>query len=246
MFLLYEAPCSGADCAESGDFLTGENKNMIESMLGDENIEDITEKIKTAVGSALGSDSSSNDMVGDLTAITQNLASITEQLDGRLENMTYNLGQSLKNLNKLTGTMAGKDQELASMITNMDELTAKLANLDLNSAMTSTKEVLDNMNTSVDKLGSTLDGTKETVNSLNSVLSKLDGNEGSLGLMMNDASLYNNLNETNRELSLLLQDFRLNPKRYVNVSVFGKKAKQYTFPEDDPAQGESSQGGKEN
>ncbi|MEN8788477.1 MAG: MCE family protein, partial [Flavobacteriaceae bacterium] len=37
------------------------------------------------------------------------------------------------------------------------------------------------------------------------------------------------------ELELLLQDFRLNPKRYVNVSVFGKKQKEYVVPETDPA-----------
>ena len=53
--------------------------------------------------------------------------------------------------------------------------------------------------------------------------------------LMNDKELYSNLNNASRELDLLLQDFRLNPKRYVNVSVFGKKQKDYELPEDDPA-----------
>ena len=53
--------------------------------------------------------------------------------------------------------------------------------------------------------------------------------------MANDEELYNNLAEVSRELDLLLQDFRLNPKRYVNVSVFGKKQKEYELPENDPA-----------
>ena len=43
-------------------------------------------------------------------------------------------------------------------------------------------------------------------------------------------------------LDLLLQDFRLNPKRYVNVSVFGKKQKDYTVPENDPAMLQDSTG----
>jgi phospholipid/cholesterol/gamma-HCH transport system substrate-binding protein len=47
--------------------------------------------------------------------------------------------------------------------------------------------------------------------------------------------MYEYLTKTSRELSLLLQDLRLNPKRYVNVSVFGKKSKPYTLPEQDPA-----------
>mgnify|MGYP001811895938 CR=1 FL=1 len=50
-----------------------------------------------------------------------------------------------------------------------------------------------------------------------------------------DEELYENLTNASRELDLLLQDFRLNPKRYVNVSVFGKKQKEYEVPENDPA-----------
>ena len=52
---------------------------------------------------------------------------------------------------------------------------------------------------------------------------------------MKDPSLYDNLNRTTKNLDLFLQDFRLNPKRYLNVSVFGKKQKEYEVPEDDPA-----------
>ena len=67
------------------------------------------------------------------------------------------------------------------------------------------------------------------------VLGKIERGEGTLGKMASDEELYNNLTEVSRELDLLLQDFRLNPKRYVNVSVFGKKQKEYELPENDPA-----------
>ena len=68
------------------------------------------------------------------------------------------------------------------------------------------------------------------------MLAKIEAGEGSLGKLTQDEELYNNLSNASRELDLLLQDFRLNPKRYVNVSVFGKKQKDYTVPEDDPAE----------
>jgi len=74
------------------------------------------------------------------------------------------------------------------------------------------------------------------VASLDKVLAKIERGDGTLGKLMNDKALYANLNSASRELDLLLQDFRLNPKRYVNVSVFGKKQKSYEVPEDDPAQ----------
>jgi len=57
------------------------------------------------------------------------------------------------------------------------------------------------------------------------VLDKVVSPNGSLGSLINDRKLYNNLTGTINSLNLLLQDIRLNPKRYVNISVFGKKDK---------------------
>ena len=67
------------------------------------------------------------------------------------------------------------------------------------------------------------------------MLAKIESGEGTLGKLVNNDELYKNLTEASKELDLLLQDFRLNPKRYVNVSVFGKKQKEYEVPEADPA-----------
>ena len=50
---------------------------------------------------------------------------------------------------------------------------------------------------------------------------------------MKDDAMYNNFTNTSKELELLLQDVRLNPTRYVNVSVFGKKNKPYVAPVND-------------
>ena len=88
-------------------------------------------------------------------------------------------------------------------------------------------------------LGKTLAEFQGTVSKLNGILAKIEEGEGSLGKLHKDDALYNNLAEASRELDLLLQDFRLNPKRYVNVSVFGKKQKEYTLPADDPAEQEN-------
>jgi len=84
-------------------------------------------------------------------------------------------------------------------------------------------------------LTTTLKKLETTVTSLDGILSKIEKGEGSLGKMANNDALYDNLSNASRELDLLLQDFRLNPKRYVNVSVFGKKQKAYELPENDPA-----------
>ncbi len=235
LYLVYDGPCNGDNCAEDGDFLRGENKGLIESMLGDDNIEDITSRVKEAVGGAMGGDSSSLNL-GDLGTITSNLASITSQLDSDLGAITAQLGVSLRNLNKITTTLADNEEEMGTMIRNMSSFSTSLKGLDLDKTLSLTDESLSSIKDAVGTLETTIENSSATVDNLNSILTKLDGNDGTLGLMMNDRSLYNNLNETSTELSLLLQDFRLNPKRYVNVSVFGKKSKNYTLPEDDPAE----------
>jgi phospholipid/cholesterol/gamma-HCH transport system substrate-binding protein len=77
----------------------------------------------------------------------------------------------------------------------------------------------------------------KTVKDLNKALGKVDGimkgleaGEGTMGKLLNDDVLYNNLSKTSTELELLLQDVRLNPTRYINVSIFGKKNKPYIAP----------------
>jgi phospholipid/cholesterol/gamma-HCH transport system substrate-binding protein len=66
-----------------------------------------------------------------------------------------------------------------------------------------------------------------TLDSFNRVLDSIQSGNGSIGKLMNDDALYNNLEAASKELEELLNDFKLHPKRYVNVSVFGKKAKEY-------------------
>jgi phospholipid/cholesterol/gamma-HCH transport system substrate-binding protein len=65
----------------------------------------------------------------------------------------------------------------------------------------------------------------DAVASLKSTLEKANDTKGSLGLLLNDPALYKNLSATSNKINVLLDDVRTNPRRYVNVSVFGKKNK---------------------
>ena len=60
----------------------------------------------------------------------------------------------------------------------------------------------------------------------------LESGNGSMGKLLKDEAFYNNLTKSTKELELLLQDVRLYPTRYINVSVFGKKNKPYKAPSD--------------
>jgi phospholipid/cholesterol/gamma-HCH transport system substrate-binding protein len=65
----------------------------------------------------------------------------------------------------------------------------------------------------------------QTLANVEEMTRKLNSNEGTLGLLMRDATLYNHLSATAADADSLLIDFKAHPKRYIHFSVFGKKDK---------------------
>ena len=66
----------------------------------------------------------------------------------------------------------------------------------------------------------------------NSIMDGIENGEGSMGKLLKDEKLYDNIEGASKQLEYLLQDMKLNPKRYVHFSLFGKRAKEYNTPED--------------
>jgi phospholipid/cholesterol/gamma-HCH transport system substrate-binding protein len=81
-------------------------------------------------------------------------------------------------------------------------------------------------------LGKTVKNLNETLAKVHTVMKGLEAGNGSMGKLLKDDALYMNMSKTSKELELLLQDVRLYPTRYVNVSLFGKKNKPYKSPTD--------------
>ena len=81
----------------------------------------------------------------------------------------------------------------------------------------------------INNVNQTLVGLQQTTasmgNAINNIYGKLDNTNSSLGLMLNDRVLYDNLNRNSASLDSLLNDLRLHPKRYVHFSIFGTKDK---------------------
>lgn len=83
------------------------------------------------------------------------------------------------------------------------------------------------------KIEKTLISFDKNLNNLNKILEKVNSNKGSLGKMLNDSRLYDNLNTTSKTLDTLLKDFKKNPKRYVHFSIFGKKNKSQSISKEE-------------
>jgi phospholipid/cholesterol/gamma-HCH transport system substrate-binding protein len=82
-------------------------------------------------------------------------------------------------------------------------------------------------------LGQTVKNLNKTLAKVDGIMSGLESGKGSMGKLLKDEAFYENIKATTKELELLLQDIRLAPTRYVNVSLFGKKNKPYVAPKND-------------
>ena len=143
-------------------------------------------------------------MLDNLNKTTASLAVSSASLQGMLNAQTGALAKTLDNVSSFTGALKSNNDKLSQTMGNVATATDKFSKLDFEKTLTT---------------------LNATVEDLKNAIGKMSSNQGTLGLLLNDTKLYNNLNATSNKINLLLDDVRIHPKRYVNVSVFGKKDK---------------------
>ena len=233
--LEFDEACNGENCAESGDYLLAAEESLISSLIGDPaELSPYIDLVKDNAGPIIDSITSRTDTntigrtIRNLESTTANLSRVTEKIDLLLAQTSRDLNRTANSVASITENLARNNEKINSILANVDSTTSAIAEVDL-------QKTLTEVNTSLEQLRSTLRAADGSIQNLNSLTGKIDSGQGTLGALINDRELYNQLDRTTTNLDLLLQDFRLNPKRYVNVSVFGKKQKEYELPEEDPA-----------
>jgi phospholipid/cholesterol/gamma-HCH transport system substrate-binding protein len=108
------------------------------------------------------------------------------------------------NIKSITDNLKNNNEKLSNIFSNLDKISDDVAKSNVKQTMTD---------------------LQTSVASLHNVLAKIERGEGSLGQLVSNDSLYNNLESSSKNLSLLLEDLKIHPKRYVHFSVFGKKDK---------------------
>lgn len=181
--------------------------------------------------------------------LTDALALQIEPLKDKVIKLLDNANVMLENVNQVLDSKS--KENLRSSIANLNEILAefKVASKEVNSLLADNKTKIGNTMSNVEKasanftkvsdslskanIGQTVKKLESTLASVDKMMADLQSGKGTMGKLIKDEALYNNFTKTSKELELLLQDLRLNPTRYVNVSLFGKKNKPYIAPTND-------------
>jgi phospholipid/cholesterol/gamma-HCH transport system substrate-binding protein len=155
-----------------------------------------------------------------LRVVTKSFESTGSSVNGLVKNTdrtVLTLGASLNS------TIAENRTNLAGITGNIKSLSANLIETEK-----SLKPLIGKFSTIADslsalKVSQALATTQKSLESLQKIMASIEAGQGSVGKLLKDDSLYTNLNRSVADLDKLLIDFRLAPRRYVNVSIFGNK-----------------------
>lgn len=197
-------PEYGGELAESGDYLKGEiETDMLSSVK--ESLNPLKAKLSNLV---IGADSLMNGLNDILNEKTR------KSIKKTVEDLQYTVGNLNSTINTANSLMQKSGEDLNISLQNTKKITENVAQI---------SDTLLNAN-----IGQTIAKLETTLNNVNSLIEGIEKGEGTLGKLAKDETMYTNLTNASKELEELLREFKLNPKRFVHFSLFGKKPKPYT------------------
>ena len=144
------------------------------------------------------------DIVANLNTVTASFAVSAHSLEVMMDAQNGALSKSLDNVNVFTSNLNTNNAKLNAVMENARVASANFADINVKP---------------------TMDSLQAAVNNFKGISEKVNSNSGSLGLLLNDKTLYSNLEATTNKMNILLDDIRVHPKRYIGISIFGKKDK---------------------
>jgi phospholipid/cholesterol/gamma-HCH transport system substrate-binding protein len=203
---------SGSEYAQDGDTL---NANVQKGLL--ETVQPVQKKaemiigkmdsILTSVNSILNPNFQKNvdKSFNSISATLASLESTSKKVDNLVGSEGSRISAILANVEAISGNLKQNNQKISAILNNINSITDQVAAANF-------KQTLDNAN--------------KAVTDLQTIVGKINNGQGSLGLLVNDAKLYDNLNNASKNLDNLMIDLKANPKRYVHFSVFGGGSKK--------------------
>lgn len=216
--LEYDEPCSGDDCAESGDYLQGVTKGLLASMMSQKELDNYLNTVERSLGAiadTLNKHLLSEDAEGPLPNSLRNLEATLanlEQSSGQLNSILYrssdDITGTMDNLNSISANLKASNEKIASIIDNTDRVTGDLADMEL-------QKTLQEVDQTIAQLRATLSKADQAFVGINGIVGGLEAGEGTLGKLLKDGTLYEELTRLSSGVDSLAEDFQDRPYRYM-------------------------------
>ena len=204
----------GGENVVAGDILQSDVKPGLTELVN-QRLTPLQEKIESVMVSADDLLQNVNSVFDDQTK--SNIKGSLAQLEGTIESFK-------QTSDALKGLVDENKTSISNTLTNFDKISNDLSGVSQTLAEANLKE--------------TIQGLQSTITDFDTLLKGIEQGEGSVGKLMKDDQLYNNLEGALDQLEMLLEDMKLNPKRYVHFSLFGKKPKPYSTEDSNDKQKE--------
>ena len=187
--------------------LLGDLMNTL-SPLGEQTKKTISdlEKVLVNINKVLDDQNKANfaQILSNLSFATESLNKSLVSVESMLQSQSGSIAQTANNVNSFTKNLSDNNKKINDIINNLDTTTRQLKNADLSKTV---KEI------------------QVVVQELTQTLHNLNNGDGSAAKLLNDPEIYKQLQGTIKSINTLVDDVKTHPKRYVNISVFGKKDK---------------------
>lgn len=187
--------------------LLGDFMNTL-SPLGEQIKNTITslEKVLGNVNKTLDDENRQNFKVilANLSTTTANLDKSIQSVEGMLNKQNGSIAKTADNINSFTANLNQNNQKISNILTNLDSTTKSIKDADLNK---------------------TIKDIQTALVALNTTINKLNNGNGTAAKLLNDPNMYTQLQSTIKSVNTLVDDIKVHPKRYISLSVFGKKDK---------------------
>lgn len=194
--------------AKSGDTLPSEIEEGLLELVNDR-LTPLQEKVEQTIVSTDSLVTALNDILNEDSR---------NNIRQTFEDVSQTAASLRNSANTISGILDENSVKLDRTFTNLDEMSGNFnAISDTLSQVEISRMVAD---------------IEEVISNFERISEKINNGEGTAAKFINDPSVYNNLEQATRQLEQLIQDVKLNPKRYVHFSIFGKNPGPYSAPSD--------------